>query len=136
MSMPDIKSQYQENGYVLVRNLVDIESIDRFINSFKRKLLDNVNLALPRMDTQEYGNIEQKNGYLQHPIADVHLMGIIESYLKETGDLALEILTSNSIQGCLKNIHSSDFTNFKLKISNYYFFAISKKCFQFRKKGK
>lgn len=109
--MSDIKSKYQENGYVLVRNLVDIESIDRFIDSFKHELLENDNLSLPRMDsqeTQEYGNLEQKNGYLQHPIGDIHLMGIIEPSLKETCDLALEIITSNSIQGCLKDIHSSD----------------------------
>jgi hypothetical protein len=65
--MSDIKSKYQENGYVLVRNLVDIELIDRFIDTLKDELLGDDNLELPRMDTQEYGKIEQKNGYMQHP---------------------------------------------------------------------
>jgi phytanoyl-CoA hydroxylase len=118
MNMQDIKSKYQENGYVLVRNLVDIESIDRFIDSFNNKILEGDNYSLPRMDTQKFGNIEQKNGYMQNPIADIHLMGIIEPSLKETCDLALEIITSNSIQGCLKNIHSSD--EFSLVMSMFF----------------
>ena len=116
--MSDIKSKYQENGYVLVRNLVDLELIDRFIDSFEDELLGDDNLELPRMDTQEYGKVEQKNGYMQHPIADVHLMGIIEPSLKETCDLSLGIITSNSIQDCLKDIHSSD--KFSLVMSMFF----------------
>jgi phytanoyl-CoA hydroxylase len=62
--------------------------------------------------------LNRKMAICNTPIADVHLIGIIEPSLKETCDLALGIITSNSIQDCLKYIHSSD--EFSLVMSMFF----------------
>jgi len=116
--MSKIRNKYEENGYILIPNLIDKKLIDRFINSYKENLLENTNLRLKRMDTQEYGKIKSKNGYMQNPIADVHLIDILEPSLKETCKLVLDIITSDPIQDCLKDIHSSNV--FSLVMSMFF----------------
>ena len=110
-----IKNFYKENGYVVVHNLINELTIDKFLKVFSDEIVNNSSIKLPLMDKQTYSIPKFKNNILQNPIADPHNIKYKNKKLKKFNDESLKVILNNKIFKILKTIHNDD--NFKLVMS-------------------
>ena len=68
---------YNENGYVVYKNLISKTLINDFLKTYKKDFL-SAKGNYPQMNTQKWGDINiSSHGYLQDPIGDIHLINFI-----------------------------------------------------------
>jgi phytanoyl-CoA hydroxylase len=113
-----ISEKYKDKGYVVYKNLIPKEIIDKLLLTMSNDLLKR-KLQYPQMNTQKWGEVSlNEYGYLQDPIGDIHLFELIDENLKNIGRDSLEIITSKEIQGALTEIDS--FKKHSLMMSMYF----------------
>jgi len=113
-----VKKFYEENGYVVINNLIDKRLIDKFINVFKKDIIKNKQLKLPLMDKQTYSKPKIIDNKLQNPISNPHCIKYINKSVKEFNELSLKIMLSNKIYNILKILHKE--TSFNLVMSMFF----------------
>ena len=99
---------YKEHGYVVIPNVIEKELIDNFNEVIKRNVYADEKSMIPQMDTQEFGSISlSDDGFLENPIADIHLIHLIQPHFKPTWKAALDIITHQSIVKFLNFLNHS-----------------------------
>ena len=113
-----IKDFYKENGYVVVRNLIDKLTINKFLNIFSKEIVFNHAVKLPLMDKQKYTRPKFKNNVLQSPISDPHNIMYKNIKLKRFNKECLKIILNSKIYKVLKILYGEK--NYKLVMSMFF----------------
>lgn len=103
----DTQSYYEENGYVVFRNLIPQQLIERLLDLYVQRILPST-YPFFRQSTSQY-EVNQLNefGYVKQSFLDIH---DYEKY-PEFSDTAKEIYCSDQIQDALKQVTGSDSFN-------------------------
>ncbi|MBD2296496.1 phytanoyl-CoA dioxygenase family protein [Anabaena sphaerica FACHB-251] len=94
---------YQENGYVIFRNLISIDLIDQLLERYSKEIVPSC-YPFFRQNTNRYEvNRLNEFGYVEQSFLDIH------DYDKfpEFSNIAKEIYCSNSLQDALRQITGS-----------------------------
>ncbi|KJH73148.1 phytanoyl-CoA dioxygenase family protein [Aliterella atlantica] len=97
------KNYYQENGYIVFRNLIPIDLIDRLLELYTKKIVLS-RYPFFRQSTNQYEvNRLNEFGYVEQSFLDIH------DYEKfpEFSNIAKEIYCGDSIQDALRQITGS-----------------------------
>ena len=113
-----IKKFYQENGYVVIHNLIKDLEIDKFLNIYNSEIVKNKKVKLNLMDKQSYSRGNYENNYLQNPIADPHNIKYKNKKLSKFSTESLKIILNNNIFKILKKIYGK--SQFKLLMSMFF----------------
>ena len=113
-----IKNFYQENGYLVIHNLIKDLEIDRFLKIYNSEIVQNKKVKLNLMDKQTYAKGNYKNNYLQNPIADPHNIKYKNRKLIKFCNESLKIILNNNIFKILKKIYGK--SHYKLLMSMFF----------------
>lgn len=101
------RNYYEENGYVVFRNLVTIEVIDRVLKLYQSDIIPSKHPFF-RMKSNAYEvNEVNEFGYVKQPFLDVHDYKKYPEFSKST----MNILCSDEIQDALRQITGSNSFN-------------------------
>lgn len=101
------QSYYQENGYVVFRNLLPLELIDKLLNLYTKQIVPST-YPFFRQSTSKY-EVNQLNefGYVKQSFLDIHDYGKFPQF----SETAKEIYCSDQIVDALKQVTGSDSFN-------------------------
>lgn len=112
------KKFYDNNGYVVIEDLVPKKHIDELLKIFSKDIINNKEILLPLMDKQKVSKPTFLNGKLQNPISDPHCIKFFDNKLKNFNDACLKVILSKEIYKTLKEIY--DKKKFKLLMSMFF----------------
>jgi phytanoyl-CoA hydroxylase len=99
-----LRESYQTNGYVICRNLISEEPIDKVLNLYKEQIVPSKSAFFRQMTNKFELNEFNDYGYVKQDFLDIH------NYkdFPEFSQSVKEILCSDAIKNTLKQIEGSD----------------------------
>ncbi len=105
--MISLKQKFENNGFVIVRSLINKKLISSFINTYNTDFLNSENNTYAKMNSQSIGKKKvNKYGYLQDPIADIHCLSLNNKKYNNFVNKSLDIILNKKILKTLEKINS------------------------------
>lgn len=115
--MVSLKDKFENDGFLIVKNLIDKKLISSFMNIYDTKFLNSEDNSYAQMNSQKIGKKKvNKYGYLQDPIADVHCLNIDNKKHNKFVNKSLDIILNKKILKILEKINNSQKNNLMMSM--------------------
>ena len=105
--MVSLRQKFENNGFIIVKNLISKKLISSFIEIYNNKFLNSDNDPYAQMNSQKIGKKKvNKYGYLQDPIADIHCLNINKEKHNKFVNKSLDIILNKKILKILEKINN------------------------------